>query len=44
MLGEIEETGAEPEGSDQELIDQLNALASGEVAAAACAAFRDPRP
>ncbi len=44
LLSELEGTGAEPEGSDQELIDQLNVLASGEVAAAACAAFRDPRP
>ncbi|MFQ5618857.1 MAG: chemotaxis protein CheW [Rhodospirillales bacterium] len=35
LLGELEETGSEPEGSDQELIDRLNALASGEVAAAA---------
>ena len=35
LLGELEETGSEPEGSDQGLIDQLNALASGEVAAPA---------
>ena len=41
LLGELEETGSEPEGSDQELIDQLNALASGEVAAAAEAPATD---
>ena len=33
LLGELEETGSEPEGSDQELIDRLNALASGDDAA-----------
>ena len=41
LLGELEETGSEPEGSDQELIDQLNALASGEVAAPADAPATD---
>ncbi len=41
LLGELEETGSEPEGSDQELIDQLNALASGEVAASADAPATD---
>ncbi len=35
LLGELEETGSEPEGNDQELIDQLNALAGGEVPAQA---------
>ena len=41
LLGELEETGSEPEGNDQELIDQLNALASGEVAAPADAPATD---
>ena len=41
LLAELEETGSEPEGSDQELIDQLNALASGEVAAPADAPATD---
>jgi len=41
LLGELEETGSEPDGSDQELIDQLNALASGEVAAPADAPAAD---
>ena len=41
LLGELEETGSEPEGSDQELIDKLNALASGEVAAPADAPAAD---
>ncbi len=35
LLGELEETGSEPEGNDQEVIDQLNVLASGEVPAQA---------
>jgi two-component system chemotaxis sensor kinase CheA len=32
LLDGLEETGAEPEGSDQEIIDELNAMASGEAA------------
>lgn len=41
LLSELEETGSEPEGNDQELIDQLNAVASGEVAAPAGAPATD---
>jgi len=33
LLDELEATSAEPEGSDQEIIDELNAMASGEAAA-----------
>jgi len=32
LLDELEASGAEPEGSDQEIIDELNAMASGEAA------------
>lgn len=32
LLDELEASGAEPEGSDQELIDELNAMAAGEAA------------
>jgi len=38
LLGALEETGEEPEGSDQELIDELNAMAAGQAPAAAPAA------
>ncbi len=38
LLGALEETGEEPEGSDQELIDELNAHADGGAPAAATAA------
>jgi len=32
LLDELEASGAEPEGSDQEIIDELNAMASGKAA------------
>jgi two-component system, chemotaxis family, sensor kinase CheA len=32
LLDELENSGAEPEGSDQEIINELNAMASGEAA------------
>ncbi len=35
LLGELEETGTEPEGNDQALIDRLNAIADGGGAPAA---------
>lgn len=38
LLGKLEETGAEPEGDDKGLIDDLNAYAEGGGAAAAPAA------
>ena len=34
LLGELEETGEEPEGEDKELIAELNAMAEGESASA----------
>ena len=43
LLGKLEETGSEPEGDDQELIDDLNAYAEGGGAKAAPAAPRRPR-
>ncbi len=42
LLDELEATGAEPEGSDQEIIDELNAMASGESAPAAAPAEAAP--
>ncbi len=42
LLGSLEETGEEPEGSDQELIDELNAHADGGNAAAPAAAAPAP--
>lgn len=33
LLDELEANGVEPEGSDQEIIDELNLMASGEAAA-----------
>ena len=38
LLGQLEETGQEPDGDDQELIDALNAHAEGGAAAAPAAA------
>ena len=38
LVDELAESGEEPEGNDQTLIDQLNALASGESAPAAAPA------
>ncbi|MFC1673433.1 chemotaxis protein CheW [Pseudomonadota bacterium] len=38
LVDELAETGGEPEGGDEELIAQLNALASGEAAPAAAPA------
>ncbi|MEQ9576109.1 MAG: Hpt domain-containing protein, partial [Rhodospirillales bacterium] len=38
LLGKLEETGTEPEGDDQELIDDLNAYAEGGGAKAKAAA------
>ena len=34
LLGELEETGSEGEGDDKEIINELNAMAEGNVAAA----------
>ena len=42
LLGKLEETGSEPEGDDQELIDDLNAYAEGGGAKAAPAAPAAP--
>ncbi len=38
LLGELEESGEEPEGEDQALIDELNAMAEGRAASAAAPA------
>ncbi|MAO55854.1 MAG: hybrid sensor histidine kinase/response regulator [Rhodospirillaceae bacterium] len=42
LLGQLEETGQEPEGDDQELIDALNAYAEGGPSASAAAAPAAP--
>jgi two-component system, chemotaxis family, sensor kinase CheA len=34
LLGELEETGEEPEGDDSEIIAEMNAMANGQTAAA----------
>ncbi|MDH5749673.1 MAG: chemotaxis protein CheA, partial [Rhodospirillales bacterium] len=44
LLAELEETSAEPEGEDQALIDELNALASGGNAPAAAQAPAEEAP
>jgi len=38
LLGELENSGEEPEGKDTDLIDELNAMAEGRAPAAAAAA------
>lgn len=43
LLQTLEETEAEPDGNDQELIDQLNAMAEGKTVEAAAPAA-DPAP
>ena len=42
LLGHLEQNGAEPEGSDQALIDELNAMADGKAAAAAAPKVETP--
>lgn len=42
LVDELAESGTEPEGDDQELIDQLNALASGEAPSTAAPAPAAP--
>ena len=44
LLATLEETEAEPEGNDQDLIDRLNAFASGAAPAAAPAAAEAAPP
>jgi len=41
LLAELETAGTEPAGSDCELIDEINAMASGETAAAPASAVAD---
>ena len=41
LLAELETAGTEPAGSDCELIDEINAMASGEAAAAPASAVAD---
>ena len=43
LLGDLEETGSEPEGSDEGLIAELNAMAEGRTVAAAAPA-PEPAP
>ena len=42
LLGELEETGEEPEGEDKELIGELNAMADGESVSAPAAVEEAP--
>ncbi len=44
LLGVLEETGAEPEGEDKDLIEQLNATAEGRAGAEEEAPVADPNP
>jgi two-component system chemotaxis sensor kinase CheA len=44
LLGDLEETGEEPEGEDSALIAELNAMAEGKSAAAAPAPAPAPAP
>jgi two-component system chemotaxis sensor kinase CheA len=44
LLQILEETEAEPDGNDQELIDQLNAMAEGKTPEAAAPAAAAPAP
>ncbi len=44
LLQTLEETEAEPDGNDQELIDQLNAMAEGRTVEAAAPAAAAPEP
>jgi two-component system chemotaxis sensor kinase CheA len=44
LLGDLEETGEEPEGEDSALIAELNAMAEGKTAAPAPAPAAEPEP
>jgi len=44
LLGELEETGEEPEGDDSETIAELNAMANGETSTAAPAPAAEAAP
>ncbi len=44
LLEELEASGTEPEGSDQEIIDQLNAMAAGETSPAPAPVDAAPPP
>jgi len=44
LLGDLEETGEEPDGEDTELIAELNAMADGKAAAPAAAPAPAPAP